>query len=1069
MRKIFYASALSVLLCVLIGFTPTVAHAATYTVTKTADTADGICSVSDCSLREAVIAANGGGADTIVIPAGTYPFSLAAADEELAATGDLDFTDTDLTTITGAGSGQGVGATIINASLNDRGIDVKTGAAVSIIGLTVMNGSLSTSGSSGAGIVSDGTLSLTNVEVTGNSVTTDGSTDAYGVGVACTGSSITITDSVISNNIGVSTSGNVFGGGLAITTDCNATLTRVSITGNQAFNGGGVAAFTDTNTMSFTDVTISNNTAGDAGGGIYTQGSGVANPLTITRALFESNVAVAGGGIFSLGPLSVTNASFYDNLAVDTGGAMSVQGDSPPVRLAFVTMTRNTAATAAAIYGGSVTPNTRVKNSIIASNYIDAENLDDCIGTLISEDYNYIAAAASCTITPQAHDVINVPAGSIYFTAIPSDQGGNVEVTALWETGVTLNMIPPASCTDGNDDPVLTDARGTSRPQNTNCDLGAFEFGHAAPPTAFTATAVGNDVNLAWTNSTDPHFASVTIRRSASAYPTSTTDGSAVASGVTGTTTTDSDLSDGAYYYSIFSLDDEGDISVAATATVTVDTVTQSPTLSSPGSGSMNRVRLQYALPEAPLAGSVRVTFTNVATSGTVVFQMENSQSVNFLFNPADSGNQVNFDNLSNINTITPSAMPVLADGTYTVTLSYRDSRNNPATTAVATGVIIDTTTQTPTLTSPASSSFNNALQLQYSLPEAPQSNTISVAFANGSGTTTLSMDTTQSVNTTLQLSSLSASSHVTSASASTLADGVYTVTLRYQDALGNPTISAVASTVTLDRGAPTISLLGNSAVTITKGDTYTDAGATATDAVQGTLTSSIVKTGSVDVNTVGSYTLRYNVQDSTGNVAAEVTRTVTVAAPAVVSEPVVETTPTTDSTTTDHGKITTVTKSNGELRVVYDNAATRTLTPYGASKNFRYALSTDKKRIVVTNGKDVRVFKNGVQVTKKIIGKTAYTNANYRIVVKKVYNGYDSVFIATAKGKAARVYALRLTSSNTLTKQKSHTFSIQDLSKPGLSVNKTNKQVTVAYGKSGKRVSRTWKLTTDGTFRLIQ
>lgn len=66
------ASAFFVTLVLCIGAIP-IANAATYVVTKIADTNDGTCSVADCSLREAVRAANGDlGADTLTLPAGTY-------------------------------------------------------------------------------------------------------------------------------------------------------------------------------------------------------------------------------------------------------------------------------------------------------------------------------------------------------------------------------------------------------------------------------------------------------------------------------------------------------------------------------------------------------------------------------------------------------------------------------------------------------------------------------------------------------------------------------------------------------------------------------------------------------------------------------------------------------------------------------------------------------------------------------------------------------------------------------------------------------------------------------------
>jgi len=52
---------------------------AIFTVNKVADTNDGACS-SDCSLREAIVAANlAPGADSITVPAGTYTLTIANA------------------------------------------------------------------------------------------------------------------------------------------------------------------------------------------------------------------------------------------------------------------------------------------------------------------------------------------------------------------------------------------------------------------------------------------------------------------------------------------------------------------------------------------------------------------------------------------------------------------------------------------------------------------------------------------------------------------------------------------------------------------------------------------------------------------------------------------------------------------------------------------------------------------------------------------------------------------------------------------------------------------------------
>ena len=74
----------------------------------------------------------------------------------------------------------------------------------------------------------------------------------------------------------------------------------------------------------------------------------------------------------------------------------------------------------------------------------------------------------------------------------------------------------------------------------------------------------------------------------------------------------------------------------------------------------------------------------------------------------------------------------------------------------------------------------------------------------------------------------------------------------------------------------PVITLNGAAAVNHEQGTTYIDAGAVATDTVEGTLT--VIVSGAVDSATAGSYTLTYSASDSAGNAAIVVTRTVTVA-----------------------------------------------------------------------------------------------------------------------------------------------------------------------------------------------
>ena len=81
------------------------------------------------------------------------------------------------------------------------------------------------------------------------------------------------------------------------------------------------------------------------------------------------------------------------------------------------------------------------------------------------------------------------------------------------------------------------------------------------------------------------------------------------------------------------------------------------------------------------------------------------------------------------------------------------------------------------------------------------------------------------------------------------------------------------------DTTPPVITLVGDDPVNITVGSTYTDAGATATDDVDGDITANIVTVNNVDATTIGTYTVTYNVSDAAGNAATEVTRTVNVTA----------------------------------------------------------------------------------------------------------------------------------------------------------------------------------------------
>ena len=101
---------------------------------------------------------------------------------------------------------------------------------------------------------------------------------------------------------------------------------------------------------------------------------------------------------------------------------------------------------------------------------------------------------------------------------------------------------------------------------------------------------------------------------------------------------------------------------------------------------------------------------------------------------------------------------------------------------------------------------------------------------------------------------------------------GSYTITYSATDKNGN-TATATRTVNVVDTTAPVITITGDNPATVELGGSYTDAGATATDA-SGPIT--VTSTGTVDTDTVGAYTITYTASDPSGNTATD-TRTVNV------------------------------------------------------------------------------------------------------------------------------------------------------------------------------------------------
>ncbi|TMC67956.1 MAG: CSLREA domain-containing protein [Chloroflexi bacterium] len=259
------------------------ALATTYTVTKTADTADGVCD-SDCSLREAIIAANANTAtvDTISIPAGTFTLTRCCVNENSASTGDLDILN-NLTFINAAGAS----STIIDGGGIDRVFEVFLGKTVHVSGLTIQNGHLDVGQGGGITAAASSTVTLDSVVVASN--------EANDGGGIWNGGSLTVTNSTVRDNLAYSTGGGILNGD----STGNLIMSGSTISGNQAGGAGG-GGLANANFVDLTNVTISDNYAtssGGGGGGIYNYTSTDFALTSVTVSNNTSTSSSAGGGV----------------------------------------------------------------------------------------------------------------------------------------------------------------------------------------------------------------------------------------------------------------------------------------------------------------------------------------------------------------------------------------------------------------------------------------------------------------------------------------------------------------------------------------------------------------------------------------------------------------------------------------------------------------------------------------------------------------------------------------------------------------------------------------------------
>ena len=287
------------------------ANSADATIITVNTTADELNSDGDCSLREAVRAANadaavdgctaGSGADMILLPAGTYTLTLEGVNEDAAASGDLDITSS-LSMV-----GISTRDTVIDGNHTDRVIDVLGTTTLWLRKLTLRNGWMPSSGSFGGGAIlnrSTATLDLYQVDLRQNSSAMVG-------GAIDNAGTARLNYVTLDSNQSISESAMCAGG--AIYSDGSLVVNNTTISFNTAYNpsaldyGGGIFSSDDNVTM--VNVTFSHNTA-DWGGGFFNQAS---EAYLFNVTFINNTTAIRNTSALRIKNSIVANSSMGDN------------------------------------------------------------------------------------------------------------------------------------------------------------------------------------------------------------------------------------------------------------------------------------------------------------------------------------------------------------------------------------------------------------------------------------------------------------------------------------------------------------------------------------------------------------------------------------------------------------------------------------------------------------------------------------------------------------------------------------------------------------------------------------
>ncbi|HYZ19482.1 MAG TPA: CSLREA domain-containing protein, partial [Gaiellaceae bacterium] len=503
------------------------AFAVGYTVNSSADTNDGVCDVFDCTLREAINAANatpgsaitfqiGVGGSYTISPREPLPFITAAV--TIDATTQTGYAGAPLIELNGSGAGTSThGLFVFNAAATIRGFAINSFAGNGIQLMGASGGSVIVGnyiGLDGSGAVAAGNTSGVSVGSPGNTI--GGSTaadrnvisgNANGIEVGAAAATAT---TIYGNYVGLDAAGNFAvpnGYGILVASNGNAIgaegddTKRNVVSGN--FQVGVFIEDADTNTVAgnYIGTDADGNVAvpNGAGGVQIRGGSATANSNTIRGNVISGNGAFGVLIQATVADAASNNAIGANLIGTDAAGRKAVGNTGPGVVIAADSGIGNnsiggTAGSAneiafnskGVVVGANATRNTVVRNSIHDNTGLGIDLGDDGPTANDADDAD-----------SGANTLLNFP---VLVTAT-RDGSGNVHLTGTYDgapslagTSYRLDFYATSAGTSCDASTFGEGPRwlGTlSSPANAAGDI-SFDSGalnYAAPGEWITATA----------------------------------------------------------------------------------------------------------------------------------------------------------------------------------------------------------------------------------------------------------------------------------------------------------------------------------------------------------------------------------------------------------------------------------------------------------------------------------------------------------------------------------------------------------------------------------------------------